>query len=652
MPFDIPAKLRNLFITTTQPPLDAYIRSATAGYAREADQQQTIRNLAGSLAQLQAQDQLRKRREQDNGNELQEALHMGGAGPWRMPGAESGTKGLATLRESQIAAGQGAYGDAELWLQNVEWQREANMSWLEFTRWGIQQIILIARLRFIKDPMLQRGVNVSAQYVFGRGVEVSSTDGDANDVLKDFFERNRRTIGQIALAELERSKYYDGNIFHVLFTDKENSGEVSHRTIDATEIMEIITDPDDAAMPWFYRRDWIQKQFDPKTGSFESQVSMKAWYPALSYEPPEMVEQIGGIPVFWNSPVLHRKAGGIGKWLFGLPLIFPALGYAKAVKNFLEDCMTIRNSLAQYSMTLTMKGGQQAMAGAKQQLSTTVGPNASLWDQNPTAVTGSIFSSGPGTKLEAFNTKGAGGDPAEVREYKLQVAMVFGCPESFWSDMNTSNLATATSLDRPTELNFMEKQESWREDLVTIGKYVLKSSYHATNGKLREAVKKRAIDGHMLICEAARIRASNGVMVYETENAKPNEVTVMVTFPSIIESDVPANIGAIVSAMTLGNKQGNVLGIDEKEGIRLLYQEIGVADSQEVLEAQYPSNGPDKYDPLRTVQPVDVTEPDDSSPDGDPATAKESGAVRAAIRRLSKAFHLYEAVKHNETDAR
>ena len=108
--------------------------------------------------------------------------------------------------------------------------------------------------------------------------------------------------------------------------------------------------------------------------------------------------------------------------------------------------MTIRNSLAQFSMLLTTKGGQQGLQGAKTQLSTTVGPNASLWDQNPTAVAGAVFASGPGTELTAFSTKGAGGDPGEVREYKLMVQMVFGFPESFFSDMSATSLATATEL--------------------------------------------------------------------------------------------------------------------------------------------------------------------------------------------------------------
>jgi hypothetical protein len=124
-------------------------------------------------------------------------------------------------------------------------------------------------------------------------------------------------------------------------------------------------------------------------------------------------------------------------------------------------------------MTITTKGGQQAIEGLKQQLATTVGPSAALWDTNPTPVNASTFVSGPGTELQFMNQSGKGGDPEEVRQFKLMSTMCVGVPETFLSDVSTGNLATATTLDRPTELVFLERQEAWREDLVVISKYVL-----------------------------------------------------------------------------------------------------------------------------------------------------------------------------------
>jgi hypothetical protein len=210
-----------------------------------------------------------------------------------------------------------------------------------------------------------------------------------------------------------------------------------------------------------------------------------------------------------------------------------------------------------------------------------VGPTNSLFDTNPPAVDASIFASGPGTKLEAFNSKGAGGDPGEVREYRNMVACVLGIPPTFLADMETANLATATSLDRPTELNFLEKQEAWREDLLIIAKVVLTASSGATSGKLREAKKKT------IVIREARRRwvggADSGRWIMEASK-KPDVgvVEILVNFPAIVEGDVPQLVAAAVAAATTGL-------LDDKAVAKQLYDLLPDVDNgTELAEEQYP----------------------------------------------------------------
>lgn len=580
----------------------------------------------------------------ERSTELVEARQMAGAGPWLVHEArgkidEPGAK----LREANPIVSQGAYGDIELALQNVEWRREINLSWLEFSRWGIQQIILISRLYYIKNPLIRRLIDISAYYTFGRGVEVSSPDQAANEVLTDFFERNKKTLGQIALTDLERRKYYDGNLFFCFFPDTEDKGLVSVRTIDATEIQDIVCDPDDSDMPWFYRRTWTARIFNDTNGQVSTK-SEEAWYPALGHEPENRIPQINGIQVVWDNPIHHRKCGGVAKWHFGCPLIYPALDWAREARRFLEACASVKQALSQIAMTLTTKGGQQALEGAKQQLGTTVGPSSALWDQNPPAVSGSIFASGPGTTLAAFDTKGGGGDPEEVRQYKLMCCIVVGVPETFLADVSTGNLATATTLDRPTELCFLEKQEAWREDLVTIARYVLSVSAKAPSGRLREA------HTGVRIIEMARKYKPDGSFIYTSLSESgaivkpgPKTIEVKCTFPSIREGDVPALVGAVVESMTLGNKAGQVVGIDAKAGVRRLYELNGFQDADERTEEQYPES---EYDPDRTKQPdpVESIDPTTGLPKAPATPAKKpASAVKEATSRLIKALGLKEA---------
>ena len=445
----------------------------------------------------------------------------------------------------------------------------------------------------MKNPLIRRGVDVCSAYVFGRGFEVTTDNPKANDVLQAFFAANANVLGQIGLAKLEKQKWYDGNLFIVFFADRLNTGNVTVRTIDATEIQDIITDPEDGDTPWFYKREWVQRAYDQGNGQMRNQGKV-AFYPALGYDPPSKPPTFGDAPIMWDTPILHRKSGDVGKWHFGCPEIYPALDWAKTSRRLLEACFTVRKSLAQISATLTTKGGQQALSGAKQQLATTVGPTSSLWDTNPTAVDGSIFASGPGTKLEAFKTAGAGGNPEDVRRYIHWVAMVFGIPETFFADASVGSLATAQSLDRPTELRFLERQEVWREDLTRIAQFVLGVNMRATSGKLQES-------GIVEIIECRRVLNVRGEMVYEAMPTKPSTVVIRVNFPAIREGDMPANIKAICEAMTLDNKGGQVVGIDEKVGVALLFEQLGYENYQDTVEKMYPKN---EYDPDRTKEPL------------------------------------------------
>jgi hypothetical protein len=600
--------LRSL-ITRIRQSLTKIIRGADAPLPQEPTVPvSALRTIASSLNLDKLLNFNEWQQYRESCHELAEARQMAGAGPWLTHDArtmllkDSKTPGTK-LRESNPLMSQGAFGDIELALQNVEWRREINLSWLEFSRWGIQQIILISRLYYIKNPIVRRLIDISAIYVFGRGYEVSSDDPDANAVLEEFFERNNRVLGQTALVDLERRKCYDGNLFFGFFVDAAASGQTSVRMIDATEMMDIITDPDDTDQPWYYRRVWVARKFDSLTGQIHTQ-GQECYHPALGFNPTTKPKMINAMPVMWDVPVYHRKCGAVAKWNFGCPLIYPAIDWAKAARRFLEACATVKQALATIAMTVTTKGGQQAIEGLKQQLSTTVGPQAAIWDTNPPPVNASTIVSGPGTTFSMLDASGKGGNPEEVRRFLLMCCMTIGVPETFLSDVSTGNLATATTLDRPTELVFLEKQESWRDDLTVIAKFVLDASKNATSGTLKEALKRRdMVSSEVSIRTRVRSLGPDGRWHYVYDEAvktkKPKEIKIVVNFPAIREGDMAVNVNAIASAMTLNNKGGQIVGIDEKEGVLLLFRQLGVEDAEEIVELMYPE---DEYDPDRTKE--------------------------------------------------
>lgn len=629
--------------------------------------------------------------------EMIEAKRMQGGGPWQqsdiamqeskrllavadwVAGGRQGKPPVATtpVTEAQLPGAVGAFGDINLALQNVEWRREINFSWLEFSHWGIQQIMLISRLYYIKNPIVRRLVDVCAAYVFARGVEVSTEDEDANTVIQDFLEANRQTFGHVALMRTERAKDTDGNVFWIFFPDTVDTGQVKVRTIDPIEIQEVVCNPNDADEPWFYHRVWTEDTFGAD-GTI-SYTACDMWYPALNYEPAEGARPatVRGKPIEWKTPVYHRKCGAVGKWRFGCPRIYPMLDWAKESRRYLEACMSVRQALAQIALVITSKGGAQALQGLKQAFETTVGPSSQVWDTNPPAVAGGMFASGPGTTVEAFKTQGAGFDPEGVRQYKLQCCMVKGVPETFLGDVSTGNLATATTLDRPTETAMKELQEEWCEDLTVIVQAVLRWSLKAPSGKLREGMVRLGVDpDKVTILEAKRVYQTNGDWHYEVDKSprireaaggkqEKTPIKVKVDFPSIREGDIPQLITAWVMAATLNNKGGQVTGIDEKVAVTGMAEILGIENPREMAESMYPDK---EYDPDRTQQeetapigkaipnPGGVPQnpggkqpatPDASAvpPSAPPTRAQEVRRVKNAFIRAVKAIQLWEAAQ-------
>jgi hypothetical protein len=565
-----------------------------------------LQGAGGSVARLEEQNTLYREALRERDLELRswisdyrEAIAMAGGG-WKPRGAnQPGGTAVAVSESDSTAVLQckEAIADLELALEDRGWQRSIAMSQLEFSRWGIQQIMLICRLYRIKNPVVQRGILVSAYYVFGRGVEITSEDQPANDVIQAFLSdpRNRAELGHGGLIASEAKKYTDGNIFWALFTAVDD-GQVIIRSIDAIEIEEVITDPDDSCVPWFYRRRWFDQGFDPQTG-VTSPVSKEAYYVALDYEPASIPAQINGKPVMKDAAggyvrVLHRKEGGLDKWKFGCPRAYAAVDWARAYKNRLEDDSTLVRALSRFAMTIETQGGAPAIANWKQAMATTLGNDLDTIESNPPPLTGSAIVTGPGNKITPFRSAGMTADPEGGRRCAHMAYMVFGLPETFFSDVSVGTLATATSLDRPTELKFLNDQEIWKEDLERIVRYVLASSATAPKGKLREAIKAK-------LAAAAEVHL-NPQAIAEAVKKAAKDVTVQVKFPAILEGDIVARVGAVVAAMTLGGFE--TTGIDEKTGVFLLMVLLGVEDPEKVIEEMYPDK---EYEPNRKQQMQD-----------------------------------------------
>jgi hypothetical protein len=411
------------------PPLGAVLRSAGGTVDRLQEQNLMLRDM------LDDQRVTLNREAQD----LREAIAMASGGMWRPSNGwhKSGQRQPVQANEAAVVPLKERLAELELALEDRGWSRQIALAALEFSRYGIQQIILISRLYFVKNPLINRGVLISAYYVFGRGVEVSCEDKPANKAIDKFFSdpRNATEISHIGLVEKDAALQTDGNLFWALFTSVDD-GAVLVRTIEATEIEEVICDPQDSATPWYYHRRYMQMDFNPANG-LTTPTAQECWYVALGFEPPPGLTEIAGNPLMKDPktsefiPILHTKDGGLAKWHFGCPSVYGAIDWARAYRHGLEDYCSMKRAHARFSWGVETQGGTPAIAAWRQSLATTLANSESSIETNPPPVVASALVTGPGNKVTPFRTAGMQDSPEELRRVLLMVCAHFGLPECY-----------------------------------------------------------------------------------------------------------------------------------------------------------------------------------------------------------------------------
>jgi hypothetical protein len=200
------------------------------------------------------------------------------------------------------------------------------------------------------------------------------------------------------------------------------------------------------------------------------------------------------------------------------------------------------------------------------------------------------------------------------RRLLLMVAAAVGLPESFFGDVSVGNLATAKSLDRPTELRFINRQTLWGD----IHRAILGFA-------IMQAVKAGVLKGKIIIEDDGTPRVELYPNPDETNPDKvgmPRDATVTVDFPSILEHDTPALVTSIVSAATMnGQPQAGV--IQAKTVSKLLLQALNVDDVDSLLDELYPPEG-------------DTTGTDATPVTSEPTVLQFAAALREVKEALSK----------------
>lgn len=463
----------------------------------------------------------------------------------------------------------------EFALESMDWRLLTSQAEQEFSRAGLRQITELARILHLKNPLIKRGVSVKRFYIWGQGWTVQVDNDDIQTVIDEFLadEKNNDAIGSHeARMQLEIELETDGNLFFCFFVNQ-LTGRVRVRTVPFDEIEDILCNPEDSKEPWYYKRIWTERRTNMETGTSQT-VQRTAYYPDWRYNPVVKPGTIGSHPVEWDKPVYHVKVGGYSNWKFGLSEIYASIDWAKAYKEFLEDWASIVRAYRRFAFKLSTPGGSRAVTAAKRKLNTNVGPTSGT-DTNPPPLTGSTFIAGGGTDLQPVRTAGATVSAEDGRRLLLMVAADTGLPETFFGDASIGTLATAKSLDRPTELMMEDRQALWADVYGHIFTFVVRWAVKAVQGPLRGLGR-------------VTTAIEDGERVDRLEWAEDVEGDVSIEFPPLLQHDISAMIDATVKSATLG-AAGQLAGtIDLPTLSRVLLSTLGVPDVDVIVERLFP----------------------------------------------------------------
>lgn len=465
----------------------------------------------------------------------------------------------------------------ELAAEDREWRVAGMVLEREFTRTGLSAISRNCQLMAIASPMIKRGVQIRTGYIWGQGVTIQARSGadagqDVNTVVQDFLDDpgNKRVFSSAAARErCERTLATDGNWFLAFFTDPK-TGRVSVRSVPFAEIQEKYTDPDDREQDQFFLREWSETIVEngtlPDTLRRRTQTR-RVFHPAIGFRPVavDRVPQINGIPVDWETPILHVSVNRPDGWKWGVPDVYAALPWARAYEGFLTDWARLVKSLSKFAWRITGDRASKAQKAADKIRAAS--PTMTIDPLTGNSQAGQASIGGPGVMLEAIPKSGATIDADSGRPLAAMVAAALGLTvvELLADPGVTGARAVAETLDKPTILEMGMRQEMWADVIQTICQYVITASVEAVQGVLTGVVDQ--VGGRP-----------------ETVLAGDVDATVLVDFPDLNELDSVSLVNAIVAADGTGK-------MPPLETVRMLLVALGVEDVDEIIEKVTDENG-------------------------------------------------------------
>ncbi len=405
---------------------------------------------------------------------------------------------MLELEERGTDAEKVSEGWADLdWANRVDrdylWMRVSGANSDQFrymTKATIDMYADITNFMYVFNPLINRAANVKTQFTFAMGYSITPTDKD-NTTIGDQIKAiqtdpiNRTAFfTHKAMIEMDLELLKSGNVFIAIWKDKD---PVGLRAWSNSEIADIMTDPEDAARPLFYIRQWRDDEGKERRVAYPSMFALPEEIPAgktkLKYKGAD-------IEVDRSVVVYHVSARKPLKAKFALNEFVAACRWAKPHEKFIEDFHAIASAYRKYSHMMTTKGTASQSSKIATQFKGDTNYMGTPLQSNPV---GSMVVATEGNELKTISAGSGNIIGIEgARASLMQVCAATGVPETYLTmDPSTGNLATAKEISPVFITMIEERQTGWKDALTDVFTFVLGSNeFEVSFAPLRDNIQQ------------------------------------------------------------------------------------------------------------------------------------------------------------------
>ena len=460
----------------------------------------------------------------------------------------------------------------QLELENLGYERFAGtVDDYIFPRHRLNDLIKISRALSIKNPVTVQSIRVKTGYVFGRGVKFVARHPLVQSVIDehtDYHGNQKVLYSHDSMVRTERELEVTGNLFIACFGNR-RTGRVVVRTIDMLEVNDIIRDPDDYHTEWFIQRMYTREM-----------KTVCTYYPAWGVTRGTGATLPRDAPpgeIDWDTPIYHVSPNRHGTMKFAIPELYAQHDWVISYKGFLENWSSVMKAYARMAFKMTGAKGPKQAAAARSQFQTAVTLTNPL-ETNPSPTQGSMAILKDKMDIQPIKTAGSTTDAAAGLPILNMAATASGLPSSFYGDKGGSG-ATNETLDRPTELTMLDRQELWKQIYSALFDYVVWFSAVCSGGQLAEAgatvaesIDPFTNDELLVVTMPKNTDPAFG------EVGVPIDPDVQVKFPELLERNATDRVRALVNALTLFGKPLMDIVPDKRLVATLLLEALNVED--------------------------------------------------------------------------